>query len=61
MTSVLIPSPPRPTPDIPETDELYEIVDGIRVEKTVSAYAAWIATNLAVSLSPAAQKDGFGT
>lgn len=61
MASILTPSPPRPTPDVSESDQLYEIVDGVRVEKIVSAYAAWIASNLLASLLPAARDAGIGT
>jgi Uma2 family endonuclease len=61
MASVLTPSPPRPTTDLPQSDELYEIVDGVRVEKIVSAYAVWIASRLVHRLGPFVEERGIGT
>jgi Uma2 family endonuclease len=61
MASVLTPSPPQSIAELADEDQLYEIVYGIRVEKNVSAYAAWVATELNLSLSPFAKKHGIGT
>jgi Uma2 family endonuclease len=61
MASVLAPSPPQAAAELPDEDQLYEIVHGVRVEKTVSAYAAWIANKLNLSLSPFAEQHGIGT
>jgi Uma2 family endonuclease len=61
MASVLIPSPPMPLAELPEEDQLYEIVDGVRVEKIVSAYSVWIANHLAYTIGPFAEERGIGT
>lgn len=61
MASVLTPSPPPPAAGLPDEDQLYEVVDGVRVEKTVSSYAAFIASELNVVLSPFVKRNGIGT
>lgn len=61
MASVLAPSPRQPAAELPEEDQLYEVVHGVRVEKTVSAYAAFIANRLDRSLGPFAEEHGIGT
>jgi Uma2 family endonuclease len=61
MASVLMPSPPKPLAELPEEDQLYEVVDGVRVEKIVSSYAAWIANRLDRNLGPFAEEHGIGT
>lgn len=45
MSTVLEPAR-NTTSGLPESDQLYEIVDGERVEKIMSAYASWIAAIL---------------
>src|SRR5687768_2869928 len=60
MASVLTLSPPQPVAELPEEDQLYEVVDGIRVEKIVSAYSVWIANQLAYNLGPFAERHGIG-
>jgi Uma2 family endonuclease len=45
MSTVLEPSR-KTISSLPESDQLYEIVNGERVEKTMSAYASWIAALL---------------
>ena len=49
--STVLEAAPATTPGLPESDELYEIVDGERVEKVRSAYAGWIAAELHDHLS----------
>jgi Uma2 family endonuclease len=61
MASVLTPSPPQPLAELPEEDLLYEVVDGVRVEKVVSAYSVWIANHLAYSIGPFAEEREIGT
>jgi Uma2 family endonuclease len=61
MAIVLTPSPPQPVAELPAEDPLYEVVNGVRVEKIVSAYAVWIANELNLSLSPVAKQRGIGT
>lgn len=60
MSSVLTPPPPRPASALPESDQLYEIVDGVRLEKNVSGYATWIADELRDRISPFVRERGLG-
>ncbi len=61
MSSVLSPSPPAPPVAALESDQLDEVVDGVRVEKPLSAASVWIANELTASLKPHAKAEGFGT
>lgn len=45
---------------LPESDQLYEIVDGQRVEKHVSAYCAWIAGILTDELGAYLRENQIG-
>lgn len=49
MSAILDPWRQQAAP-LPESDQLWEVIDGRRVEKQVSAYAAWIAVQLSKSL-----------
>jgi Uma2 family endonuclease len=59
MASVITPSPLRSA--LPKSDQLYELVDGVRTEKIVSAYASWIAGRLDRNLGPFVEASGIGT
>jgi Uma2 family endonuclease len=60
MSTVL--EPDRKTNSgLPESDQLYEIVDGERVEKVMSAYASWVAHRLATRLTMFADSSAIGT
>lgn len=60
MSSVLTPSPPD-VERLLESEQLYEAVDGIRVEKPVSAASVWIASRLNTRLDLFAREHGLGT
>lgn len=49
------------TSGLPESDQLYEIVDGVRVEKSKSSYASWITNRLATRLTNHVDADASGT
>ncbi len=68
MSSVLSPSPPQaPAPPPAETEplsdseQLFEVVDGIRVEKPVSAASIWIASRLNSRLDHFVTANELGT
>lgn len=44
----------------PLSDELYEVVEGVVVEKDVSALAIWIANELSLHLAPFARREQLG-
>lgn len=49
--STVLEAAPTTSSGLPESDQLYEIVDGERVEKVMSAYAGWVAAELHDHLS----------
>jgi Uma2 family endonuclease len=60
MSSVLAPSPPE-TIRLPESEQLFEVVDGVRVEKPVSAASIWIASRLNSRLDIFVTEHELGT
>ncbi len=61
MSSVLTASPPAASVEAAESDQLYEVVDGLRVEKPVSAASVWIANKLTVAMSPHVEAEQLGS
>jgi Uma2 family endonuclease len=59
MSTILEPAR-NTTSGLPESDQLYEIVDGERVEKVMSAYASWIAAELHERLAGFLRENRIG-
>lgn len=59
--STVLEAAPTTTSGLPESDQLYEIVDGERVEKVMGAYASWITHRLATRLTIHIESAASGT
>ena len=59
--STVLEAAPATTSGLPESDQLYEVVDGERVEKVMSSYASWVTLRLASRLTQHVEAMGTGT
>ena len=58
--STVLEAAPKSASGLPEGDQLYEIVDGERVEKVMSAYASWITSELHEHLAAFLRENPLG-